>query len=945
MKRALIALLLTLMIVPGSIAAAGKKKRPKPEKIAPVTASIEMESEEQERDEQEREERERERRPKRAKHVEPERKGRDVTSHEEESGELVPRPGPIKAGPPVELHLTKAASRKIDLRKLQQTRPTQVERPEREGPVPHPVAIEPDDRALPPDITRPSVPERNAPAPAPVANFDGLDFQNWGNGHPPDTVGDVGPTYYIQSINTSLAIYRKSDNVRVAAMTYNTFMSQGNFGNLCDTNNFGDPVILYDTFEDRWVVTDFAFQLDGGGNVINPPGAFQCIAVSMTNDPVTGGWNFYSINTAGGLGDYPKFGIWPDGLYMYASMFGYPSGAPFITGRAYAFNKAQMYAGKPTVQVVSFDIPGGDFTVLPANARLQTGTPPAGAPNYFVSTFQYLNALTVYKFHVDWDKVTLSTFTGPDVPLAATSWPNANVALAPSLGGNSLDTLGIRAMMQNQYTNIGGAESLWTTHTVRRGNTTGFAAPRWYQVNVTGGTVNPNLPQGTTWDPDAADVIHRFMPSLAVDRAGNLAMGYSTSSSTTKPALKYAGRLAGDPVNTFSQTEQLLVQGAGTQTGSCGGTCTRWGDYAAMSLDPDGCTFWFTSMYYAVDGLNHQTRIGSFAFPGCTPVGAGGTLSGTVTATTGGAPLSGVTVALGARSTTTNASGDYSFSGLPAGTYPLLTASLPGYDPKSVATIAVTDGGTTDRDFTLDSAANNGCPTDTSLGDFQRGVPTTVDITVTPGAVKLANPPTLDQQNTTLGTQGAGFNTTTWLGQTFTQAITGPVAKVDINFFSLNCSAVTMPNLTVSIRNAAANLPTGADLATATIPGFCNGGGGWYTATFATPATLTAGTQYALVWRAASAIPTGTPAPGYFGSVSVGTGLVSAQNPYAGGRRASSSNSGTSWAGATGNANNDHGFRIYVDLGYAPLGTLISAVKDANPLATFTPIWSTIAWN
>src|SRR5207244_4302931 len=133
------------------------------------------------------------------------------------------------------------------------------------------------------------------------------------------------------------------------------------------------------------------------------------------------------------------------------------------------------------------------------------------------------------------------------------------------------------------------------------------------------------IPQAATWDPDGANVIYRFMPSVAVDRGGNMALGYSTSSSTTKPALKYAGRLATDSVNTLGQTEQVLIQGTGTQTGSCGGTCSRWGDYSAMTLDPNGCTFWYTNMYYAADGLNHQTRIGSFSFPGCTQVGGGGT--------------------------------------------------------------------------------------------------------------------------------------------------------------------------------------------------------------------------------------------------------------------------------------------------------------------------------
>src|SRR5205814_6195178 len=123
-----------------------------------------------------------------------------------------------------------------------------------------------------------------------------------------------------------------------------------------DTNNFGDPVVVYDTFEDRWIVTDFAFTLDGSNNIINPPGTFQCFAVSKSGDPVAGGWNFYSIQITDALNDYPKFGIWPDGLYMSANMFTFGAGSSFVTARAWAFNKAQMYAGSPTVKVVKFDI-------------------------------------------------------------------------------------------------------------------------------------------------------------------------------------------------------------------------------------------------------------------------------------------------------------------------------------------------------------------------------------------------------------------------------------------------------------------------------------------------------------------------------------------------------------------------------------------------------------
>jgi hypothetical protein len=843
------------------------------------------------------------------------------------------KPRPTDAGKPIEITMRRAGSPTIDLRKLPQTPPIKRERPEREEPDITRVELP----GGPPAVSAPSVPGRNAPAPPTIANFDGLDFTTWGAGHPPDTNGDVGPTYFIETVNTSIGIYQKTGGALVAAFTFNTFMNQGSFGNLCDTNNFGDPVVLYDTFEDRWVITDFAFTLDGSGNVINPPGSFQCFAVSKTGDPVLGGWNFYSINTTGGLGDYPKFGIWPDGLYMSANMFNYAAGGAFQGPRVYALNKAQMYAGSPTVQVVTFNAPSADFTLLPSNARLQTGTPQPGTPNYYVSTWEFLNALTVYKFHVDWTSISLSTFTGPDTPLAATSWPNATVPNAPSLGGNAggLDVLQIRTMMQNQYSNLGGAESLWTTHTVRRGDTTGFAAPRWYQVDVTGGIVAANLPQAATWDPDGANVIYRFLPSLALDRAGNMALGYSTSSSTTKPAIKYAGRLSSDPVNTLGQTEQLLIQGTGTQLGNCGGApCLRWGDYSAMSLDPDGCTLWYTNMYFAVDGLNDLTRIGSFAFPSCTPVGPGGTLSGTVTATVGGAPISGATITFGSRTTTTNGSGFYQFLTVPAGTYPSVTASATGYNSATATSIVVTDSATTTQNFSLGLAPISACPTDTTQADFQTGVATSVDLTTSPGDVLLAKP-SLDQLNETLSNSGVGITITTWGGQTFTPAVTGLLTKADINLFCSGCTGTT-PNLTLSVRATSGGLPTGADLASATIAGFSNGGAAsYFTVTFGSPTTLTAGTMYALVIRPVVA----NPVPGVYALTRSST------NVYAGGTRVSGATSGTVWSiPLTAGQSTDAGFRTYMDSGYSPSGNFVSSAKDSNPEAGFTATWTTLSW-
>jgi len=847
--------------------------------------------------------------------------------------------------PPREHRLHRAAPFHGDLRALPKAQPRKFERPEREGPVPHPIFLPGTTVATSPLIAEPSVADRSAPAPSPIRSFDGLDFANWGAGHPPDTNGDVGPKYFIEAVNTSIGIFNKSDGTRVAAFTFDTFMSQGHFGNLCDTDNFGDPVVVYDSFEDRWIITDFAFKLDASG-IANPPGAFQCLAVSQSGDPVSGGWNFYSINTAGGLGDYPKFGVWPDGLYMSANMFDFAASGSFQNPRVYAFNKAQMYAGAPAVQVVSFDGPSADFTLLPSNARLQTGTPPPGTPNFYVSTWEFLNALTVYKFHVDWDRIGLSTFTGPDVPFTSTSWPNAGVPDAPSQGGNSLDVLEIRAMMQNQYTNIGGSESLWTTHTVRRQDTIGFAAPRWYQVVVNAGTVAPTLAQATTWDPDGANVIHRFLPSLAVDRAGNMALGYSTSSSGTKPAIKYAGRLSGDPPNTFSQTEQVLIQGTGTQTGNCGGAaCSRWGDYSAMTLDPDGCTFWYANEYYAQDGLDDLTRIGAFTFPSCTPLTNAGSLQGTVTSSAGG-PIVGATVALGSRTTITDVNGFYSFSALPAGTYPHLTAAASGFISSGgmpiadTTSVGITGNGTTTRDFSLTAAPISDCLIDTTQPDFLLGTSTNSDANRSPGDVTLLSPSTVDQQNTTLGNFGVVIDVTTWGGQTFTPAISGRATRADINLFCSVCAGTT-PDLTLSLRATSGGLPTGPDLATATIPGFSNGGSAYYTGIFGTLATLTAGTMYALVIR-----PTSNPSEGGVYALTRSGIQASGSDVYSGGTRVIGTTNGTVWSiPLTGGISTDAGFKVYMDSGFAPSGTFISGLKDANPFVGVVPAWTSISWN
>ena len=456
-------------------------------------------------------------------------------------------------------------------------------------------------------------------APTTGQSFQGLDHTSWGAGWPPDPNGDVGPNDIVETVNTSIGIFDKSGN-RLAATTFDSLWSTANTGTPCDNSNQGDPVALYDPIGDRFVVTDFAWSNFSTGPF------YECIAVSKTGDPVTGGWWFYAWQTESGasLPDYPKLGVWPDGIYMSANIFASTGAESFQHVQVWAFNRQQLEAGSSSPQAVTATLPGtiggtSVFSLLPSNARSVTGLPPAGTPNYFASIWGSY-AIRVWKFHVDWTNTANSTFSGPtNVPIAVFNPGPGDVPEASP--GNPIDTLSYRLMMQNEYTNIGGQESLWLTHTVGD-STQSVAQIRWYELPVTGGTIASSPRQQSTWAPDGSS---RFMPSLAVDRNGDMAIGYSVSSSSMYPALRYAGRLAGDALNQLTQGETTLVQGLGYQccTFSDGSTNTRWGDYSSMTIDPDGCTFWYTGEYYDAHPATKAdddwlTRIGSFQLPGCS---------------------------------------------------------------------------------------------------------------------------------------------------------------------------------------------------------------------------------------------------------------------------------------------------------------------------------------
>ncbi|HYW69679.1 MAG TPA: hypothetical protein VE961_01515, partial [Pyrinomonadaceae bacterium] len=491
--------------------------------------------------------------------------------------------------------------------------------------------------------------------PAPVQSFKGMSLSDdcagspCGIGQPPDVNGDVGLEFYIQAVNFGIAIFNKS-GTRLASFSENSLWQNANSGTPCDTQSHGDPVVIFDQFTNRWIISNFAF----GFNQNGPASPFyQCFAVSKTSDnPVSGGWYLYAVQTdpggpnqppTGAMGDYPKFGNWNDGcLYMSANNFTFPGGR-FVGTMFGSFNKDDMENGRPLTSSVGFISDANtSYSMIPSNisgASFSESLPASGTPNFYVAQSRGTYSFEVRKFTPGARCGGGGTMGAPTlVPQAA--WTGPEDIQQPN--ASPLGSLGERMMQKIQYRKVGTKESLWIVHSVEVSSGTSIRS-QWAQIDVSGGAVKTTPVQQQIYAPDTS--VTRWVPSIAADHDGNVAIGYNTGGSSKFPSIAYSGRLATDPLNQLSQSETELVAGQGSQRNNCeGGPCRRWGDYSSMSIDPlDDCTFWYVNQYYESqangDAGNWQTRIAAFKFPGCT----GHTVTQALTVQSGN-PDSGVTI-------------------------------------------------------------------------------------------------------------------------------------------------------------------------------------------------------------------------------------------------------------------------------------------------------------
>lgn len=433
-------------------------------------------------------------------------------------------------------------------------------------------------------------------SPGPLFTFEGLDSADGYT--PPDPNGAVGPDHYLQMVNVSFMVFDKTGSPLTARIRFIDLFA-GSGLTACETENDGYPHVLYDRQADRWLLSQMAVST----------GTRMCFAVSQTSDPMGAYW-LYQFDLPD-FPDYPQHGVWTDGYYMGTNT-GYPN-----QYYAYVFDRSNMLIGSAATFQYSTGHPS---LLMPADIDGST-LPPAGSPALFYTFFSSsfpdhppgVDRLAIYEFDVDWATPANSTFSlAHEIPLSPFYYTVCGFFVGnciPQPGtSQKLDSMSYWPMWRLAYRNFGTHQAMVGNFTVDL-NGADKASIRWFELRNS----------GSGWalyqeGNHAPNFDHRWMGSIAMDIAGNIAVGYSVSSGTTLHEIRYATRQPGDPLGTL-RTEQTMYASGGVHT-----SISRWGDYTSLTVDPaDDCTFWYTNQYDSVNnaGFNWRTRIGTFRNPGC----------------------------------------------------------------------------------------------------------------------------------------------------------------------------------------------------------------------------------------------------------------------------------------------------------------------------------------
>ena len=494
-------------------------------------------------------------------------------------------------------------------------------------------------------------------------------------GNPSDNALAVGPDHVVQIVNGGMAVFTKAGklfattgNVLYGPMRSNAIFT--GFGGPCEMRSSGDAVVRYDQVAQRWLYVLPVFQrgstppLDvsrlsqpgqpgqpgqaapndllhapappptpppgqrgsqpqGGANrgrgapaagpPFPPPPPPQspysmCYAVSLTTDPLGPYYRYEFLRPL--FPDYPRPAVWPDGYYVPSS-----TSDNFIQKHACVADRARMLQGLPaTEQCIVID--GVNFL---NNADIDgQALPPDGAPNIVMAAggeqlHQRFDddAIYAWQFHVDWNDVTKTGLRGPTRIAVAPYHYLCNGQLTkcvPQPGdSNRLDSQGDKLVQRLVYRNVNGHEAILAHHSVA--TSAGGGGVRWYEFRLNAAR-DPVLYQQGTYAPDS---LYRWLPSIGMDRKGNIGVGYSFGGASQFAGQRFTARRANDPRGEFTFHESVLAAGEAAQPRQL-----RWEDYVTTAMDPsDDCTFWYVGDYVKKDSATYSSRIGAFRVPGC----------------------------------------------------------------------------------------------------------------------------------------------------------------------------------------------------------------------------------------------------------------------------------------------------------------------------------------
>jgi hypothetical protein len=442
---------------------------------------------------------------------------------------------------------------------------------------------------------------------------------------PPDTNAAVGDTQVVEWVNVEYAVYNKNTGALEAGPFDGNLLWQA-LGGDCYNENGGDVIAQWDKVNHRWLLSQNYFNTQGG----NQPPFAACVAVSTSAD-ATGTYYEYEFSLGNPFPDYPKWGIWPSGYFQTQNDYDLSNG-DFLGAYVCAYNTTKLIVGDRTAEQICFQTTPNDYSLLPADIDSPTA-PPANQDEFFIGSYDVdptQNHLYLYSMHPVFSNPTQSTFSGSGLanPITVPAYtPFCPVLASPCIPQEGtvtkLDSLGDRLMYRFAYWDDGvlshvgpNAGRLPSQHWYVNHVTTasgGQAGVRWYEFRAPVRTVtvsNVSLFQSGTFAPD---LTNRWMASIAQDKMGDIAVGYSLASGTTYDSIAATGRVPTDPLGQM-EAETSLFAGTGSQGGSY-----RWGDYSSMAIDAvDGCTFWYAQEYYVAPATaTWQTRLTSLKFSGC----------------------------------------------------------------------------------------------------------------------------------------------------------------------------------------------------------------------------------------------------------------------------------------------------------------------------------------